>query len=65
MLNPSTADASQDDPTLKRCVYFAKANGCNKLIITNLFSFRTPDPKLLKSVNKNEVNSEKDFKTQY
>src|SRR6185295_13389216 len=39
-LNPSTADESKDDPTLRRCMSFAKSFGYGGLYITNLFAFR-------------------------
>lgn len=45
MLNPSTADASQDDPTIRRCVGFAKREGCGRLEVVNLFAFRATAPK--------------------
>ena len=49
MLNPSSADADIDDPTVNRCVSFAEGWGFNSLYIVNLFAFRTPYPaKLLK-----------------
>jgi hypothetical protein len=44
MLNPSTADANEDDPTIRRCIGYAKAWGCGKLIVTNLFAVRATDP---------------------
>ena len=47
MLNPSTADADFDDPTIRRCVNFAKREGCGGLLVVNLFAFRATDPKNL------------------
>ncbi len=45
MLNPSTADADQDDPTIRRCISYAQAWGCGELIVTNLFGIRATNPK--------------------
>ena len=44
MLNPSTADATQDDPTIRRCAGFAKAWGYGTLAVTNLYAFRATNP---------------------
>ena len=47
MLNPSTADGAQDDPTIRRCVGFAKAWGYDRLEVLNLFAYRATEPKEL------------------
>jgi hypothetical protein len=44
MLNPSTADETTDDPTIRRCIGFARAWGFGSLAVGNLFAFRTPKP---------------------
>ncbi|WNZ48461.1 DUF1643 domain-containing protein [Leptolyngbya boryana CZ1] len=44
-LNPSTADETQDDPTIRRCIKFAKDWGYSGLCMTNLFAYRATNPK--------------------
>ena len=50
MLNPSTADAIADDPTIRRCLRFAQSWGKGSLWIVNLFAYRTPKPQHLRQV---------------
>lgn len=44
MLNPSTADAEKNDPTVTRCIVRAKTMGFAGLEVINLFGFRSPYP---------------------
>jgi hypothetical protein len=44
MLNPSTADASTDDLTLKKCQGFARQWGFGGVLVVNLFAWRETDP---------------------
>lgn len=48
MLNPSTADHNVDDPTIRRCINFAKNWGVGSLEVVNLFGYRATDPDELK-----------------
>ena len=47
-LNPSTADEKEDDPTIRRCINFAKQWDYGGLIMGNLFAYRATQPSDLK-----------------
>lgn len=47
MLNPSTATEDEDDPTIRRCIGYAKQWGFDGIIITNIFALRSTMPNLL------------------
>lgn len=58
MLNPSTADANQDDPTIRRCIGFARREGCGGIAVVNLFAWRATDPDALPVVDADKSGPE-------
>ncbi len=48
MLNPSTADEKQDDPTIRRCIKYAQRWGYRNLEIVNLFALRSSHPTVMR-----------------
>jgi hypothetical protein len=59
-LNPSTADHNQDDPTITRCINFAKSWGGGGIYMANLFAYRATDPQDMMSQN-DPIGSDNDF----
>ncbi len=51
MLNPSTADAEVDDPTIRRCMGFARLWGMGGLYVGNLFAYRATRPTEMKKAS--------------
>ena len=49
MLNPSTADATKPDPTITRCMGFARRWGYGRLLVGNLYAYRDKDPRALRT----------------
>ena len=58
-LNPSTSDETEDYPTIKRCINYAKDWGYGGLCMGNLFAFRETDPNEMMS-SEEPVGSEND-----
>ena len=59
-LNPSTADEKVNDPTITRCISFARSWGYGGVCVMNLFGFRTTSPNELKSYH-DPVGKENDL----
>ena len=51
MLNPSTADADVDDPTIRRCMGFARRERFAGIVVGNLYAFRATRPEDMKWAN--------------
>lgn len=47
-LNPSTADAIRNDPTMRKCIGFAKRWGFDGMAMTNLFGYRATKREVMK-----------------
>jgi hypothetical protein len=58
-LNPSTGDAHQDDPTIRRCIRFAQDWGYGSLCVGNLFSYRAVRPQAIPK-NKSAIGEAND-----
>lgn len=51
MLNPSTADIDNNDPTVERCERRARREGFGGVFVLNIFAFRATDPNDMKAVD--------------
>lgn len=60
MLNPSTADETQNDPTVRRCEGFSALWGYGNLVVANIFAFRSTSPLRL-AVQDDPVGPENDY----
>lgn len=47
-LNPSTADETQNDPTVTRCINYARHWGFDGMVMLNIFGYRATDPREMK-----------------
>lgn len=60
MLNPSTADAEVDDPTIRKCINISKACGFGSLVVANLFAWRATNRAQLRRVDAPTGGAEND-----
>lgn len=51
MQNPSTADAVDDDPTIRKCIGFAERAGFGGIVVMNVFAYRATDERELLKVD--------------
>lgn len=51
MLNPSTANALIDDPTIRKCMHYAKREGAGGVYVVNIFAYRATQPPRLRAVS--------------
>ena len=59
-LNPSTANETQNDPTILKCIQYCKRWGYGGFYIANLFAFRSSSPDVLKK-SKKPIGAKNDF----
>jgi hypothetical protein len=55
MLNPSTADAKIDDPTIRRCIGFSDMWGFSRMTVINLYAYRATNPRELEGLTREEL----------
>ena len=65
LLNPSTATATEDDPTIRRCMGFADAWGFRDLTVVNLFAMRATDPKEMMAAGDRAIGPRNDDALQW
>lgn len=57
MLNPSTANAYEDDATIRRCVAYSTAWGYGAILVGNVFPYRATDPRELTGADRDGVGN--------
>jgi hypothetical protein len=60
-LNPSTADEVDNDPTIRRCIGFAKSWGYGSLWMLNAYAWRSTDPRALRTQGADAIGPNNDL----
>jgi hypothetical protein len=61
MFNPSTADARQDDATIRKCVGFSKRWGYGRMVVVNLYAIRSRYPKTVTRMGSAAIGPMNDY----
>ncbi len=61
MFNPSTADATEDDHTIRKCIGFSKLWGYGRMIVINLYAVRSRDPKAVPRMGPSAIGPMNDY----
>jgi hypothetical protein len=61
MFNPSTANALEDDATIRKCVGFSKLWGHGSMVVVNLYAVRSRDPKAVARMGPSSVGPLNDY----
>lgn len=61
LFNPSTATATKDDPTIRKCVGFARRWAYGRLVILNLYAVRSTDPRAVRRMGRSAVGPLNDY----
>lgn len=61
MFNPSTADASIDDQTIRKCIGFSKYFGYGRMIVVNLYAVRSRDPGFVAYMGQSAIGPLNDY----
>ena len=49
-MNPSKADENFDDPTVRRCINFARREGAGRFVMLNVYGYRSTDPLVIRKI---------------
>ncbi len=60
LLNPSTADADKPDNTVTRLINFGKAWGFGRMMLSNIFAYKSTDPRELYTDSQHRIGADND-----